>query len=942
MGNHALACWIAAPLPGLVALWCTACLAPSSHPPLPGEDAAFDLDSGVVADTAPAVDSAPPPDAGPLPCATNNGGCDPHATCTNGDAAAICTCNAGYAGDGLTCASDCLTGNGGCDPNATCANGDGGVVCTCNAGYVGSGVTCASDCATANGGCDLNATCSNGDAGVVCTCDPGYLGSGVTCASACLTNNGGCDPNATCSNGVAGVLCACNAGFSGTGTTCFSNDYTNWPAPSDGPPETEYTVSADGTIVTDGVTGLVWQRQVFADACPSDDDAGLGGCTWPDAQTYCASLNGLALGGISSGWRLPSIVELISIVNYNDGSPAIDTSDFPATPAVPFWAHTPNAADSSQAWSVSFATGLNTTQATTLGSAVRCVTSVHPTASTPSCGTVGLACCYAQSCGPDLACYGSTCAVASDYEQSFVPADAPLESSSMVSADGAIVTDAVTGLHWQRALDADPCPSDADAGTSGGGCTWPDAQTYCASLDGLTIGGISAGWRVPSVVELLSIVNYSAGSPALDTALFPSTPPVVFWAQTPNASSGAQAWSVSFSTGLNAPQATTTVSPVRCVSSVAPSLSPPTCGVSGDACCHANACGPDLACNSAVCNVDSNYTQSAVAADSPPEPGYTVSPGGSVVTDGVTGLVWQREVLANPCPNDDAGTGSPGCRWTDAAAYCASMNSLVLGGYASGWRLPSVVELLSIANYAATPLIDPSPFSNPPPATFWSGTPNPSAAAQAWSVSYATGENTSQPTSTLFEVRCVNAGGVTPAPEGCGSAGKACCYASTCAAPLLCSGSTCVTDTNYALWKLAPDAPPAGLDGGANEYTVAGGVATDTVTGLVWATNSGGGMQTWGNASAFCASFNTASLGGFSSGWRLPSLVELLSLVNYSVTSGPMIDTSVFTAATTSPYWTSTLGAGTTTQAWSVSLSNGFTSQSATSTAMGLFCVNSG
>ncbi len=38
-------------------------------------------------------------------CATNNGGCDPHANCLNSSGSHTCTCQSGYAGDGVRCAA---------------------------------------------------------------------------------------------------------------------------------------------------------------------------------------------------------------------------------------------------------------------------------------------------------------------------------------------------------------------------------------------------------------------------------------------------------------------------------------------------------------------------------------------------------------------------------------------------------------------------------------------------------------------------------------------------------------------------------------------------------------------------------------------------------------------------------------------------------------------
>ena len=89
-------------------------------------------------------------DSGTDQCATNNGGCDANASCTNattpGDAPS-CTCLTGFSGDGQTCSDidECATNNGGCDANASCTNaatpGDA-PSCTCLDGFSGDGQTC--------------------------------------------------------------------------------------------------------------------------------------------------------------------------------------------------------------------------------------------------------------------------------------------------------------------------------------------------------------------------------------------------------------------------------------------------------------------------------------------------------------------------------------------------------------------------------------------------------------------------------------------------------------------------------------------------------------------------------------------------------------------------------------------------------------------------------
>jgi hypothetical protein len=834
---------------------------------------------------------------------------------------------------GPTCGSD----NGGCPVNSTCTI-DGGIVCVCAPGFSGS--TCASDCLTSNGGCDPNAACTVGDAGVSCTCDVGYTGSGTTCASDCLTSNGGCDPDATCSNSVAGVVCTCNAGFTGPGTSCWSNDYAEWSPPPDGPQEGEYRVSADGVVVVDTITGLAWQRQMDPTPCPADD-AGAGACNWAEANAYCASLNATGPSGLkgTQGWRLPSVVELVSLVNYYDGTPTIDTSPFPATPLAAFWAHTADAMDSTQAWTVSFSSGAVATQGLTLTSAVRCVTSSPPPVPTPTCGTLGLPCCYADSCGADLACVAGTCLTDVAFAQGSTPVDSPPEAQMSVSSDGTLVTDPATGLHWQRQIFANPCPADADAGGANGGCTWLDAQSYCASLNAAGLGGITSGWRAPSNVELLSIANYAITAPAIDTALFPDTPLGAFWTQTPYALAGGQGWTVEFNLGQALPAATTTVLPVRCVSASAPS-GPTACGTSGAPCCYGPSCGPNLVCDdpsssSLACVADTNWQQSPIEVDNPPEAAFLVSPSGSTATDRATGLVWQRGVLANPCPADvDAGAPG-GCTWSDAVALCKTLNGLGVGGYSGGWRLPSVIELGSILNASLAPntaAIDQSIFPAEPFATYWASTPYALGAGQAWSVVLSSGTITPQVTATPSLVRCVNPGGVTPAPETCGGVNEACCYAGACSAGNVCNGTTCVIDTNFPPWTIAPDAPPP------SEYTTAGGAVTDTTTGLAWAPASG--TFTWSAAQTACDALNSAGTGGLSSGWRLPSTIELLSIVNYGATGAPYVASPFAGVITASPYWASTSTALTPGDAWSVSFADGSADQVAQTTAENVMCVN--
>ena len=75
-------------------------------------------------------------------------------------------------------------------------------------------------------------------------------------------------------------------------------------------------------------------------------------------------------------WRVPSLVELITIVDVARKSPAIDAPAFPATPAEFSWSATPTLGRSGQIyWTVQFDTGLSygTTRAVSFTDYVRCV-----------------------------------------------------------------------------------------------------------------------------------------------------------------------------------------------------------------------------------------------------------------------------------------------------------------------------------------------------------------------------------------------------------------------------------------------------------------------------------------------------------------------------------------------------------------------------------------
>lgn len=121
-------------------------------------------------------------------------------------------------------------------------------------------------------------------------------------------------------------------------------------------------------------------------------------------------------------------------------------------------------------------------------------------------------------------------------------------------------------------------------------------------------------------------------------------------------------------------------------------------------------------------------------------------------------------------------------------------------------------------------------------------------------------------------------------------------------------------------------------------------VTVDNRTGLMWITNRGtdaamGGSYTWLNALIACES---KSYAGFSD-WRVPNMRELMTILDYSTTTAPLIDTTAFLGAISDYNWTSTTDAMSTTYAWSVSFNNGYgSSVNLKTNTLAVRCVRGG
>jgi len=91
--------------------------------------------------------------------------------------------------------------------------------------------------------------------------------------------------------------------------------------------------------------------------------------------------------------------------------------------------------------------------------------------------------------------------------------------------------------------------------------TWQSAKELCENLD---FAG-RKDWRLPTVQELSSVVDYSSTSPAISKSVFPGTSPSPYWTSTEYNGNDSIGWAVHFSAGLVFDSSKQDKAYVRCV-----------------------------------------------------------------------------------------------------------------------------------------------------------------------------------------------------------------------------------------------------------------------------------------------------------------------------------------------------------------------------------------
>jgi hypothetical protein len=243
-----------------------------------------------------------------------------------------------------------------------------------------------------------------------------------------------------------------------------------------------------------------------------------------------------------------------------------------------------------------------------------------------------------------------------------------------------------------------------------------------------------------------------------------------------------------------------------------------------------------------------------------------VMSGNTAVLDRETGLVWWRSPDEVPAP------------------YDVARDNCVYGGTAGryGWRLPTTSELWTLTDNSADSLPDGHPFQNVQGGPYWTTTLAPDDDQSVLTIGLFGGFN-----EELGKSRFGN-DGFSLASTWCVRGGQ--------------SMADDAAPAEQPAWSRAMSSD-GGCDSARFECVMNGVAVLDRETGLVWQRTPFNVEENWAAAYERCL---RATVGG-RTGWRLPTIAELGSLIDQSVPApGAMLPPGHPFVGAGSGYWSST------------------------------------
>jgi hypothetical protein len=272
--------------------------------------------------------------------------------------------------------------------------------------------------------------------------------------------------------------------------------------------------------------------------------------------------------------------------------------------------------------------------------------------------------------------------------------------------DTNIVLDNTTGLQWQN----DKLVTSDDYSFLPGDTNWDKALAYCENLE-LNVPSSSEvlydDWRLPSIEELLTLVDYSNQDNMLDN-MFNHLGSVVghpeyyyYWSSTAHSSANEFAWLIDLKSGEHHYHGKNSSDNVRCV-----------------------------------------------RGDTLPTNEFTRTLNG-VVKDFSTNLLWQDNEVYNSISIEDS------------ISYCQNLNLDNI----TDWRVPNINELKSILDNSLTPLNISDVFENTSNAFYYSSTHNAVDNTKYWLVGFENDGTEGNRSASNYKTRCVSGSNTQAKPS---------------------------------------------------------------------------------------------------------------------------------------------------------------------------------